>query len=76
MNGYAVGVAFFLGFFGWMIALAITKPSIEIQTPREAAEMQCVKNNGIPVEDSWGSLTSCKIYITPTPKVSIDKNTK
>lgn len=69
-----VGVAFFLGIaMVWSVniyeshthPLPATPPQFNTQ---DAAEMKCINNNGVPQHDSWGSMTDCKIYITPSPK--------
>lgn len=48
----------FLGFTVYVLSNSKAPEPTQI-----TAEKECIKNNGVPIHNSWGSMTDCKIYI-------------
>lgn len=47
----------------WIAVASVLIAAMVIGSSYESAEKRCVQKNGIPIKDSFGRMTDCKIYL-------------
>lgn len=56
-------VAFWLGLFAFLMFCVFEMATHPYHLPTLSSVDQCAKNNGVPIYNTWGTMTDCKIYL-------------